>query len=801
MHAVGRGLAFCLALLIAGCSTLGQHPSLSARRLTAAGFALSVLPASFQGQPPAGEFVLHLAPDPAGWRVDVEARRVEDLRSLYVELRYRASDLQIESARASGLLAAAAGTGRLLELAVLDEPGLAVHGQLLAPTAAAAGFSGDGVLTSFFFSPRPANAGDQPARGASLAPARDASATVLSLDLGNTELHWGYYNQGDYDQNSEVNVADLTPLGRHFLEAGPFLVNAIGAVVDGDGNGEINVADLTPIGANYGRRVRGYRIYESLDAGNYPAVNDAPSALAALGETSLSEGDPAQERLHYSFLLNEVVVGAFYWVRPYDGEPLDPAASLGTPSNMVSAGDPGNLPPAAVLAANPAFGLAPLQVRLSGADSADPDGAIVLYEFDFDNDGSYDLATAESFCEHIVTGAGEHIINLRVTDNRGATGVAGVDVVTDEPAGWDLFVPFPDLPLDFWIDNISEAVLVQGNPALALESDYDGLFFSRSLDQTGTLWAQPQPLDTDGLYSGAPALAIVGGAPALAFAGSEHNNLYFMRASSADGDAWLAPQQLAAQAGVYGPRLLVDGDGLPLSAFLSTAGAGWQINAVLGEDELGAAWSAIVEVESGDPGYSAPALKLIAGTAAAAYQDSEGNTVFAPASGDPAGSDWDRHVAFDPPPLNGLSLATPALLEVAGHPAVAFGFIGPGEPERLGFSRADDAAGTAWPAPALLDDGAELSCRPSLFSLDGVPAVAYCVQADGPWEELRLLRAADAEAAAWDDVEVIGEFPDVQQVYGIELDGGRAGLVLRSVADHDDDPRLISRAVYFAVEQ
>jgi len=68
--------------------------------------------------------------------------------------------------------------------------------------------------------------------------------------------------------------------------------------------------------------------------------------------TALHEGDPALERLRYSFQLAEIVVGASYWVRPVDGDLLDPAASEGTPSNIVSTDDPGNQPPDAVLLAN-----------------------------------------------------------------------------------------------------------------------------------------------------------------------------------------------------------------------------------------------------------------------------------------------------------------------------------------------------------------------------------------------------------------------------------------------------------------
>src|SRR4051794_15150198 len=32
-------------------------------------------------------------------------------------------------------------------------------------------------------------------------------------DPGQVNLHWTYKNKGDYDQNSESNIADLTPLG------------------------------------------------------------------------------------------------------------------------------------------------------------------------------------------------------------------------------------------------------------------------------------------------------------------------------------------------------------------------------------------------------------------------------------------------------------------------------------------------------------------------------------------------------------------------------------------------------------
>lgn len=71
---------------------------------------------------------------------------------------------------------------------------------------------------------------------------------------------WTYRNQGDYDLNGEVTIADLTPIGLHFGKntLSPDWQQA--QLADGDCNGEVNVADVTPIGQNFGGRVDGYEL-------------------------------------------------------------------------------------------------------------------------------------------------------------------------------------------------------------------------------------------------------------------------------------------------------------------------------------------------------------------------------------------------------------------------------------------------------------------------------------------------------------------------------------------------------------
>jgi PKD repeat protein len=72
------------------------------------------------------------------------------------------------------------------------------------------------------------------------------------------------------------------------------------------------------------------------------------------------------------------------------------------------------------------FTFTPLQpktgqmVTFNAGGSSDPDGQIVLYEWDFDSDGSYEIAGgAASTVTHAFNVNGQHLVTLRVTDNTG----------------------------------------------------------------------------------------------------------------------------------------------------------------------------------------------------------------------------------------------------------------------------------------------------------------------------------------------------------------------------------------------
>lgn len=81
--------------------------------------------------------------------------------------------------------------------------------------------------------------------------------------------------------------------------------------------------------------------------------------------------------------------------------------------------------------ATPPSGAIPLTVKFDAAESMDPDGEIVKYEWDLDGDGQYDDGTGVT-ATYVYTKFGTYKVKLRVTDNNGENDVEEMDIILDE---------------------------------------------------------------------------------------------------------------------------------------------------------------------------------------------------------------------------------------------------------------------------------------------------------------------------------------------------------------------------------
>jgi PKD repeat protein len=268
-------------------------------------------------------------------------------------------------------------------------------------------------------------------------------------------LSWTERQLGDYDQNGEVGISDLTPLGvnfgesvaydplethdgiPHWPEGDPDAAGGLNwrlARIDGDGNGEFNIADVTPIGLNWKSTISGYRIYR-----RHESVGEAellPNPQNASLPYSIGRPAPNPNAApRYFFTDSPQADGIYqYFVVPFHEADNDEGSS----SNVVEVGYntviPENVSPSAVLTAEPATGVMPLAVSFDASSSADPDGSLVRYEIDFDGDGIFDSENStDTGFAHIYEGLASYQATMRVTDNRGATDSASATITVTLP--------------------------------------------------------------------------------------------------------------------------------------------------------------------------------------------------------------------------------------------------------------------------------------------------------------------------------------------------------------------------------
>jgi hypothetical protein len=289
--------------------------------------------------------------------------------------------------------------------------------------------------------------------------------------------------------------------------------------------------------------------------------------------------------------------------------------------------------------------------------------------------------------------------------------------------------------------SFASLLVVDGNPAVAYNDiSTSDLKFIRATDPSGTAWAAPVTLDSDGIVGYFAKLALVNGNPAVAYLDSTNSDLKFIRATDASGTAWGTPAIIDSESGVTsnGAISLAVINGYPAIAYYDPFND--DLKFVRATDENGTAWGtpAILDSE-GDVGTHA-SLAVVNGNPAVAYRDQTNKHLKFVRATDPSGTAWAAPATLD---SNENVGGYASLAVVDGNPAIAYCDF---NNDDLMFVRATDASGTVWGTPTTLDSAGSVGAHASLAVVDGRPAVAYreFLQSD-----LKYIRATNASGTDW----------------------------------------------------
>lgn len=279
----------------------------------------------------------------------------------------------------------------------------------------------------------------------SKAPTQDLMNGIV-LTVSSAGLTWNEARAGDWNNDGSISAQDLSPLafylGRSSNPTSPNYYK-YAEFVDGNGDTLVNAGDITPIALHFGESTGGYNVYEATDGTGEGALKVASITRPAVPDDT---GNPPLGKslatLNYDTAMGQVdpagwipVEGKWYQVVPFDGNtPPEESTEVNSEWVELPVSTPENQPPIARAGASPKSGTVPLTVNFSASGSYDPDGAIVLYEWDFDDDGTYDSSSPTSaFAQHTYQDAGGYAAWLRVTDDKGSSSKAYVTIAAFPP--------------------------------------------------------------------------------------------------------------------------------------------------------------------------------------------------------------------------------------------------------------------------------------------------------------------------------------------------------------------------------
>jgi PKD repeat protein len=332
--------------------------------------------------------------------------------------------------------------------------------------------------------------------------------------------------------------------------------------------------------------------------------------------------------------------------------------------------NPGNLPPTADLQSDVAGGIVPLTVNFDAAASADPDGSVVQYAWDFDGDSVWDDFTASPQTSHTYAAPGNFNAQVRATDNQLLySAVDTIAIVTNAAPRAQLL-----------------ASTQAAAPGAALDLDASG-----STDADGSITDYEWDLDGNGIFDEAGAEA----------AGS--------------GQATVATTFPAAPAYFNVGVRVTDDRAAQATATLDLTAQGWLKLTLDGDAPL----------EFTNQSGSQCCLAVVGGNPAVSYRDN--GTLRYAWSTTPDGSSGWNSLEVD----GTCSPGQTSMAVINGTPAICYDGADLFGSTEVRYARSTAADGSSGWSNLLLDVNGGYDLTIALAELGGLPAVAYIEDTTG----------------------------------------------------------------------
>ena len=425
-----------------------------------------------------------------------------------------------------------------------------------------------------------------------------------------------------------------------------------------------------------------------------------------------------------------------------------------------------NYPPVVNFVFNPAEGNPGEPLLADASASYDPDGTIVSYQWDYDNDGFAEFGGPEPSLNGSFPDLPSALkMTVTVVDNIGATATATAEGICH---GWT--------PGQTFIGgsggvHAKMIILPDGMPAIAYaqeQTQFPDLFhvyFRRASDAEGMVaWGNEILVDSVPGEVNYLSPAVVNGYPAILYIRDDNpnstindNTLVYTSAFDKEGSVWGPLNNVADLSSDANSVSLTTLQGVPAAAFID-----FDLHFCTALDSVGNVWGPVELVDSNS--WDAD-LKIVQGRPALAYStiDDGGLMVRYKRASDPLGLTWPMDgedvVANDNPTNTQLEM-------IHSRPVVAFTFDN--IDDNIYISHSTTTYGSQWTAPVLVNvpsNGESFD----LYVAGGQPVLGF-VDAEG---FSRFSRALDSEGLDWDSGVILRDEENTSIIKLLTLSTGR----------------------------